>query len=179
MSDVPPQQPSDPSGQHGQPGPYGQQQPGHGQQWGQGPSGQGHPGQGHPGQGQYGPGQYGQAGPQYQQPVTPMRPEDEKLWATLIHLGGILLAVVPALVGYLVLKDRGPFVKEHARQALNFQITLLIAYVVGSILTVVVIGGLVLLAAAIVAVVFSIIAAVAANKGQWYKYPLTIEFVKA
>lgn len=168
MSDVPPQQPSDPSGQQGhhgqQPGPYGQQ-PYHGQQ---------------PGQGQQPYGQQPHGGPgAYQQPVTPLRPDEEKLWATLIHLGGILFAVIPALVGYLVLKDRGPFIKEHSRQALNFQITLLIAYVVGTVLTVIVIGGLVLLAAAIVAIVFSILAAVAANKGQWYKYPLTIEFVKA
>jgi len=137
-------------------------------------------GQGHPGQ-PYGqqPGQpYGQQ-PGYQpQPVQPMRPEDEKLWATLIHLGGILFSFVPALVGYLVLKDRGPFIREHTRTALNFQITIAIAYVVSAILSVIGIGVVLAFVVGVLAVVFSIIAAVAANKGQWYKYPLTIEFIK-
>ena len=41
---------------------------------------------------------------------------------------------MPALIGYLVLKDRGPFVRAHTATALNFQLTLLIAYVVGGIL---------------------------------------------
>lgn len=164
MSDLPPQQPHDPAGQPGQPGP-GQQGP-YGQQ------------QGQYGQQQYGQSQYGQPAGGYQQPSPPMRPEDEKLWATLIHLGGILFYAVPALVGYLVLKDRGPFIREHTRQALNFQLTLLIAYVVGGILSTIFIGFLVLAAAGIVAIVFSIIAAIAANKGQWYRYPLTIEFIR-
>lgn len=131
-----------------------------------------------PGQGYGQQGAYGQQPGHQPQPVQPMRPEDEKLWATLIHLGGILFAFVPALVGYLVLKDRGPFVREHAKTALNFQITMAIVYVVSAILTVIVIGGLIALVAAVLVVVFSIIAAVAANKGQWYKYPLTIEFIK-
>ena len=126
--------------------------------------------------GQQGP--YGQPGQAYQQPPQPMRPEDEKLWSTLIHLGGILFYVVPSLVGYLVLKDRGPFVREHTRQALNFQLTLLIAYVVGGILSTIFIGFLVLAAAGILAIIFSIIAGIAANKGEWYRYPLTIEFIR-
>ena len=108
----------------------------------------------------------------------PMRPEDEKLWSTLIHIGGIPFGFLPALIGYLVLRDRGPFIKEHTRVALNFQLTMLIGYVAGLVLTIVVIGGLVILAVGIVIIVFSIIAAVAANRGQYYRYPLSIEFVK-
>ncbi|WP_460510914.1 DUF4870 domain-containing protein [Frigoribacterium salinisoli] len=171
MSDLPPQQPHDPAGRPGEPGP-GQQGP---QQYGQQ---QGQYGQQQYGQQPYGQQQYGQPAGGYQQPAQPMRPEDEKLWATLIHLGGILFYAIPALVGYLVLKDRGPFIREHTRQALNFQLTLLIAYVVGGILSTIFIGFIVLFAAGIVAIVFSIIAAIAANKGQWYRYPLTIEFIR-
>jgi uncharacterized Tic20 family protein len=107
-----------------------------------------------------------------------MSPADEKLWATLIHIGGIFFAFLPALIGYLVLKDRGPFVRSHSLAALNFQLTMLIAYVVGLILTFVVIGAVVLLAVAVVVVVFSIIAAVKANKGELYTYPLSIAFIK-
>ncbi|WP_423917470.1 DUF4870 domain-containing protein [Frigoribacterium sp. 2-23] len=121
---------------------------------------------------------YGGQQPPFGQGQQPLRPEDEKLWATLIHVGGILFYFIPSLVGYLVLKDRGPFIREHTRVALNFQITMAIAGVIGAATTVIVIGGLILLAVAIVVIVFSILAAIAANKGLYYKYPLSIEFIK-
>ena len=80
--------------------------------------------------------------PYPQQPFSPqpMSPSDEKLWATLVHVGGIFLGFWPALIGYLVLKDRGPFVRAHTATALNFQITLAIAYLVGGLLTIVLVG---------------------------------------
>src|SRR4051794_4149883 len=102
----------------------------------------------------------------------PMNPSDEKLWAVLIHLGGVFFSFFPALIGYLVLKDRGPFIREHTATALNFQLTLLIAYTVGGILSFVLIGIPILIAAGIIAVVFPIIAAVKAGSGQWFTYPL-------
>jgi uncharacterized Tic20 family protein len=107
-----------------------------------------------------------------------LSPSDEKLWATLIHVGGIFFLFLPSLIGYLVLKDRGPFIREHTRTALNFQITMMIAYVVGIVTSIIVIGGFILIAVGVVILVFSIIAAIAANNGQLYKYPLTIEFIK-
>lgn len=106
-----------------------------------------------------------------------MSPADEKLWSTLIHIGGIFFSFLFALIGYLVLKDRGPFIRQHTATALNFQITLAIGYVAGFILLFVIIGLLVLLAVGVLAVVFSIIAAVAANKGEGYTYPVAIKFV--
>ncbi|WP_411700396.1 DUF4870 domain-containing protein [Conyzicola sp.] len=114
----------------------------------------------------------------YQAPAQPLSPSDERLWATLIHIGGIFFSFIPPLIGYLVLKDRGAFIRAHSLTALNFQLTMLIAIVVGYLLTLVLIGFLVLLAAYIVIIIFSIIAAIAANKGEQYKYPLTIQFIK-
>lgn len=108
----------------------------------------------------------------------PMTPEDQRLWSTLVHLGGILLGFLSPLVGYLVLKDRGAFVREHTATALNFQLTMLIASFVGAILTIVLIGIVVLFAVSIVLIIFSIIAAIAANNGQPYKYPIAITFVR-
>lgn len=107
----------------------------------------------------------------------PLSPADEKLWATLVHIGGIFFSFVPALIGYLVLKDRGPFVRAHTATALNFQITIAIAYAVGGVLSIIGIGVLVIAAAGIVDLIFSIIAAVKANQGQWYTYPLAIKIV--
>lgn len=110
--------------------------------------------------------------------VQPMNPGDEKLWATLVHIGGIFFGFLPALLGYLILKDRGPFVRSHTATALNFQLTMLIASVVGGILTIVLIGFVIVFAVGILVLVFSIIAALAANRGEAYTYPLTITFIK-
>jgi len=108
----------------------------------------------------------------------PMSPADEKMWAILVHVGGIFLNWVAPLIGYLVFKDRGPFVRTHTVAALNFQITLAIAYAIGVVLTFAFVGVFVLLAAYVLNIVFSILAALAANRGQYYTYPLTITFVR-
>nr|WP_284234384.1 DUF4870 domain-containing protein [Arenivirga flava] len=107
-----------------------------------------------------------------------MSPSDEKLWSTLTHVGGILFTFVVPLITYLVFKDRGPFVREHTRQALNFQLTILIGYVAGAILTVIFVGALITLAAGVLSLIFGIIAAIAANKGEMYRYPIAIQFIK-
>lgn len=106
-----------------------------------------------------------------------MNPSDEKMWAVLVHLGGALVSILVPLIGYLVLKDRGPFVRSQTATALNFQLTLLIAYIAGAVLTLVIIGIFILIAAAIVNIVFAIIAAVKAGRGEWYQYPIAIRFV--
>ena len=142
---------------------------------------------------------YGQqpGGPQFPggyQPPQPMSPEDQRLWATLTHIGGIFFNFVAPLVAYLVLRDRGGFIREHTRVALNFHITMAIAYVAAGLLTIVLIGAvllpvigiltIVLIGAilipviGVVTIIFGIMAAVAANRGEFYRYPLSIEFVK-
>jgi uncharacterized protein len=118
----------------------------------------------------------------YAQPVQPLSPSDEKLYATLVHVGGIFFGFVPALVGYLVFKDRGPLIRQHSATALNFQLTLLIGIVAGYLmiftLILSILGLLVILAASVLVIIFGIMAAIAANSGQYYKYPVTIEFVR-
>ncbi|MEO5921239.1 MAG: DUF4870 domain-containing protein [Pseudolysinimonas sp.] len=112
----------------------------------------------------------------------PMNPQDEKLWATLTHLSPLVAGIIGLpflgpLIAYLVLRDRGPFIRWHSAQALNFQLTVLIAYVVSGLLTIVIVGFFLLLAVWVVSIVFMIVAAVAANRGEYYRYPLTISFV--
>jgi hypothetical protein len=113
-------------------------------------------------------------------PAQPLSPSDERLWATLIHIGGIIIGFISPLIGYLVLKDRSAFVGENSKNALNFQITVAIAFAVAYVLTAISFGILFVLplAVGVVNVVFSIIAALAANKGQVYRYPLAIPIVK-
>lgn len=107
---------------------------------------------------------------------TPVSAADEKLWATLVHVGGVFFHVLPSLIGYLVLKDRGPFIRQHTASALNFQLTLIIAYIIGAVTALVLIGFVILLAAVVANVAFSILAAIAANRGESYVYPLAIKF---
>jgi hypothetical protein len=99
------------------------------------------------------------------------------MWALLANLGGIFFSFIAPMVVYLIYKDRDPFIRRHATQALNFQITLLIVYFISFILTFVVIGIFTWIAAGICSLVFPILAAVAANKGEEYTYPLIPQMV--
>lgn len=107
----------------------------------------------------------------------PLTPSDEKLWATLVHLGAIFFNFLPALIGYFILRDRGPFIREHTRTALNFQLTVLLGYIVGLFTLWLFVGSVIILAVAVLNIVFSIIAAIAANRGELYSYPLALKFV--
>ena len=100
------------------------------------------------------------------------------MWSTLAHVGGIFFSFVPSLVIYLMYKDRDPFVRRHATQALNFQIIMAIAIFVSWVLTMIFFLFSPLLFASYVCVlVFSIIAGMAANKGEEYTYPLVPQMV--
>ncbi|MEP7034385.1 MAG: DUF4870 domain-containing protein [Dermatophilaceae bacterium] len=117
-------------------------------------------------------------GPGYgYQGQAPVTPSDARMWSMFAHLGGTFLSFFVPLVIYLVFKDRDPFIRRHSAQALNFQITLFIVYVVSLPLIFLIVGIFTILAAAICAVVFSIIAAVAANDGRDYTYPLVPQMI--
>lgn len=103
---------------------------------------------------------------------------DPKMIAALMHGSAIFTGFIGPLVAYFVWPN-DPFIHEHSRQALNFQLTVLIGYLIALVLTIVLIGFVVAVAIAIVSVVVSAIAAVAASKGENYKYPFTIPFVKS
>jgi uncharacterized protein len=115
-------------------------------------------------------------GPGYGQQA-PVSASDARMWALFAQLGGIFFSFVAPLVIYLMYKDRDPFVRRHATQSLNFQIILAIAYFASFILTFVIIGIFTWIAAAVCGIVFPIIAAVAANKGEDYTYPYIPQMV--
>jgi len=119
----------------------------------------------------------GQA-PAYGQPAqAPVSPSDARMWSLFAHIGGIFFGFIPSLIIYVIYKDRDPFIRRHAAQALNFQIIMTIAYVISWMLTGIFIGFLLVPAVGIVVIVFSIIAAIAANKGEEYTYPLVPKMV--
>jgi len=108
-----------------------------------------------------------------------LSPSDEKLWATLVHLGGIFFHFLPALIGYFVLRDRGPFIREHTRAALNFQLTVLLGYITGVFTLWIAVGFVIVMAVAVLDIVFSILAAIAANRGELYTYRVALKFVSS
>lgn len=103
---------------------------------------------------------------------------DEKTMSMLAHAGGIFFGFLPALIIYLTKGNDSAFVKQESREALNFQITLAIAYVISTVLIIVLIGLLMLLAVWVGSVILMIMAAIAANKGEAYRYPLNIRLIK-
>lgn len=144
---------------YGQPGygpPPGYGQPGHGQ-----PPGYGQPPYGPPPG--YGPPGYG-AAPR-------LSPSDERMWATFAHVGPILVGFLAPLIIWLVFRERSRFVDDQGKEALNFQISLAIAYVVGVITTPILIGFLILLGAWVLAIAFGIQGAIVAGRGEPYRYP--------
>ncbi|MDX1660094.1 MAG: DUF4870 domain-containing protein [Nitriliruptorales bacterium] len=89
----------------------------------------------------------------------------------------LAIAFVGPLVVWLVKRDEDPFVAEHAKEALNFNLTFLIALVVSVILMFVLIGFVLIAIVAIAWIILTIVAAVKANNGEHYRYPMTIRFI--
>ena len=102
--------------------------------------------------------------------------KDENTMAMLIHVTSIFTGFLGPLIIWLIKKDESPFVDRHGKTSLNFQFTLLIGYFVSAILFIILIGILTFLALIVCGLVFPIIAAIAANKGEEYSYPLAIKF---
>lgn len=111
-------------------------------------------------------------------------PPDARQMAMLAHLLGALLGFLGPLIIWLTQKDKHPFVDDQAKEALNFHLTLLIAYVVSSVVGMVLscvtfgISGLLPVAVWIVQLIFGIIGTTKANNGEVYRYPFNIRFIK-
>jgi uncharacterized protein len=109
-------------------------------------------------------------------PVRVDASDDDRLWATLAHLSILLglTTVVGPLVIWLIKKDTSPFVDDQAKEALNFQLTCLIASLVTA-------ASCVLAPLAIVAIVggivYGVFAGIEANKGNTYRYPYTFRMI--
>jgi uncharacterized Tic20 family protein len=106
-----------------------------------------------------------------------MTAQDERTWSLLAHVGSIVLGFLAPLIVMLVKGNESPTVRAHAVEALNFQITVLIAYVVSWILAFLLIGFLLVGAVWVVSLIFAIMGTMAANRGEPYKYPFALRLV--
>ena len=100
--------------------------------------------------------------------------QDDRTIAMLTHLSGIILGFIVPLVMWLINKDKSDrgFLISQSKEALNFQITLLFGYIIGMVLSIILIGALLNFLLWIVCIIFSVIAGLAANRGENYRYPL-------
>lgn len=112
---------------------------------------------------------------------------DARMWAMFCHLAGLagFVPIVPAfgciigpLIVWLTKKEESPFIDQHGKEALNFQISMFIYGLVAGLLCFVCVGFVLLPLVVIVDIILLIVAAIKANDGYHYRYPLTIRFVK-
>ena len=111
---------------------------------------------------------------------TEMQPDyiptnDEKTMAILSHILTLIAPILAPLIIYLIKKDESDFVRWHARESLNFQITIAIVCI---ILFISIVGILLLWFVGIFSLICVIIATIRASEGKLYKYPFSIRLVK-
>jgi len=111
--------------------------------------------------------------------------ENERTWGMLAHLAALAGLVLPLignvlgpLVVWLAKRDSSAFVGAHAKEALNFNITVVIAAVVCGFLALIFIGFLLGTALFIAWLVMTLIAGIKASEGAPYHYPVSLRLVK-
>lgn len=113
----------------------------------------------------------------YGQSMMGVPTSDEKTMATLSHALQIIAGFLAPLIIMLVKGDQSVFVKHHAVEGLNFAITMFIALFVSALLMIVLIGFLLFPVVWIGGIVLNIMAAMAANRGEYYRYPFNIRLI--
>ena len=113
-----------------------------------------------------------------------MPDKDARTWGMMCHLVALSGYIVPfgnilgPLVVWSIKKDDHPFVNDQGKEALNFQLTMTLCFIASLLLVFVFIGLLLLVILCIFVLIMIIVAAIKANEGVYYRYPLTIRFFK-
>ncbi len=117
-----------------------------------------------------------------EQPVQPTPEEkdvrDARTWAALAHIGGLVTSFIGPLIIWAVYKDRYAFVSDQAKEAMNFQISIMIYLIASSILAILLVGVIGWVIIPILDFIFVIMAAVNASNGTAYRYPITIRLIQ-
>ena len=100
---------------------------------------------------------------------------DEKTMATLSHVLTLVAGFLAPLIIYLIKKNESAFVAHHAKESLNFQITI---FLIAIVLIITIIGVLLLWLLGILSLIFVIIATIRASEGKLYKYPFSLKLIK-
>ena len=105
--------------------------------------------------------------------ITPS--SDEKTMAILSHILTIVSWFIAPLIIYLLKKDESPYVRDHAKESLNFQITM---FIICAILFVTVIGILFIWFVSIANLILVIVATIKASENKMYRYPINFRLIK-
>lgn len=111
-------------------------------------------------------------------PVATAITDDDRTMAVLIHVLAIFTGFLGPLIVWLIKRDQSVFVDHHGKEALNLQITLFLAWIVTFLAVFVLIGLLFIPFLLIIGLLFPILAAVAANRGEFYRFPAVIRFLR-
>lgn len=109
---------------------------------------------------------------------------EEKQYLLLMHLSQFagyvfpLAGIILPIVMWSTNKDYSKHIDEHGKMIINFMISFFIYFIISFILVFVFIGFFLLIILGICSIVFTIIGAIRANEGRFYRYPLTIDFIK-
>ncbi|MGI9594891.1 MAG: DUF4870 domain-containing protein [Acidimicrobiales bacterium] len=102
---------------------------------------------------------------------------DDRSMGLLLHLLALVAGFLGPLIVWWIKKDQSPFIDYHGKEALNFQISLFV-YWIGALFAMLILVGFLLIPVLLVLqILFPILAGIAANRGEYYRYPLTIRFI--
>ena len=108
--------------------------------------------------------------------------EGERTYAMFIHLtlviASILFPVIPALILWKIKQDESTFIDDHGREAVNFQISLLLYMIAGTLLSLVCIGIPLIIGVYVLGLVGMILGASRAYQGCYFRYPRCIRLLK-
>ena len=107
-------------------------------------------------------------------------PFDEKTWAMLLHLSQLVFGLIGPAVLWAIKKEESAYVDQHGKNALNWQLTMLIVSMVILVLGFPTCGvaWLLFFPLMIPLILFPILAGIKASKGETWKYPCAIDFIK-
>ena len=114
---------------------------------------------------------------QEETPAIPPTP-DEKTMGILSHILCIVGWFIAPLIIYLIKKDESAYIREQSKEALNFQLTMLIFFIAAWFMIFIIIGVFLMPLVGIANLVLIIIATIKASEGKLYKYPINFRFIK-
>lgn len=103
---------------------------------------------------------------------------DDTTWVVLVHLSAFVLSIIGPIVVMLTRGKESPWVRGHAVEALNAHISYFIYFIISLLLIFILVGILTTIALVGCGIVFPILAAVRAGRGEIYRYPLIFRLVK-
>ena len=110
--------------------------------------------------------------------------KDERTWAMLCHFSAFSGLIFPfgnflaPLIIWLIKKEEMPFVEDQGKEVLNFQISMTIYLLISGLLCIILIGIPIVIGLVIFCFIITIIAAISANDGTQYRYPINLRLIK-